>query len=90
MGACPEGGFAIFTFYKIMQVKIGKKIYSYVYMDDSNDFLIDKLMEFITEENIDEKLLFYSSILQRLMDKKECMDININSSVKQRACKKRN
>jgi hypothetical protein len=58
-------------------------------MDDSNDFLIDKLMEFITEENIDEKLLFYSSILQRLMDKKECMDININSSVKQRACKKK-
>ena len=57
-------------------------------MDDSNDFLIDKLMEFITEENIDEKLLFYSSILQRLMDKKECMYININSSVKQRACKK--
>ena len=48
-------------------------------MDDSNDFLIDKLMEFITEENIDEKLLFYSAILQRLMDKKECMDINISS-----------
>ena len=57
-------------------------------MDDSNDFLIDKLMEFITEENIDEKLLFYSSILERLMDKKEKMDININTSVKDRACKK--
>jgi 4-hydroxyphenylpyruvate dioxygenase-like putative hemolysin len=57
-------------------------------MDDSNDFLIDKLMEFITEENIDEKLLFYSSILERLMDKKEKMDININTSVRHRACKK--
>ena len=39
-------------------------------MDDSNDFLIDKLMESITEENIDEKLLFYSSILERLMTKR--------------------
>ena len=58
-------------------------------MDDSNDFLIDKLMEFITEENIDEKLLFYSSILERLMTKKECMDININKSVKHRSCKKK-
>ena len=57
-------------------------------MDDSNDFLIDKLMEFITEENIDEKSLFYSSILERLMDKKEKMDININTSVRHRACKK--
>jgi 4-hydroxyphenylpyruvate dioxygenase-like putative hemolysin len=57
-------------------------------MDDSNDFLINKLMEFITEENINEKLLFYSSILQRLMDKKEKMDVNINTSVKHRACKK--
>ena len=57
-------------------------------MDDSNDFLIDKLMEFITEENIDEKLLFYSSILERLMDKKEKMDINVNTSVRHRACKK--
>ena len=57
-------------------------------MGDSNDFLIDKLMEFITEENIDEKLLFYSSILERLMDKKEKMDININTSVRHRACKK--
>ena len=43
-------------------------------MGDSNDFLIDKLMEFITEENIDEKLLFYSSILERFMNKKEKMD----------------
>ena len=51
-------------------------------MGDSNDFLIDKLMKFITEENIDEKLLFYSSILERLMDK------NINTSVRHRACKK--
>ena len=58
-------------------------------MGDSNDFLIDKLMEFITEENIDEKLLFYSSILERLMDKKEKMDININTSVRHRACKKK-
>ena len=57
-------------------------------MGDSNDFLIDKLMEFITEENIDEKLLFYSSILERLMDKKEKMDINVNTSVRHRACKK--
>ena len=57
-------------------------------MGDSNDFLINKLMEFITEENINEKLLFYSSILQRLMDKKEKMDVNINTSVKHRACKK--
>jgi 4-hydroxyphenylpyruvate dioxygenase-like putative hemolysin len=57
-------------------------------MGDSNDFLIDKLMEFITEENIDEKLLFYSSILERLMNKKECMDINVNTSVRHRACKK--
>ena len=57
-------------------------------MGDSNDFLIDKLMEFITEENIDEKLLFYSSILERLMNKKEKMDININTSVRHRACKK--
>jgi 4-hydroxyphenylpyruvate dioxygenase-like putative hemolysin len=57
-------------------------------MDDSNDFLIDKLMEFITEENIDEKLLFYSSILERLMTKKESMDKNINTSVRHRACKK--
>ena len=48
-------------------------------MGDSNDFLIDKLMEFITEENIDEKLSFYSSILERLMTKKEKMDININT-----------
>ena len=48
-------------------------------MDDSNDFLIDKLMEFITEENIDEKLLFYSSILERLMNKKECFDIKVGS-----------
>jgi hypothetical protein len=45
-------------------------------------------MEFITEENIDEKLLFYSSILERLMDKKEKMDIHVNTSVKHRACKK--
>ena len=45
-------------------------------------------MEFITEENIDEKLLFYSSILERLMDKKEKMDINVNTSVRHRACKK--
>ena len=57
-------------------------------MGDSNDFLINKLMEFITEENIDEKLLFYSSILERLMDKKEKMDKNINTSVRHRACKK--
>ena len=57
-------------------------------MGDSNDFLIDKLMEFITEENIDEKLLFYSSILERLMTKKESMDKNINTSVRHRACKK--
>ena len=60
-------------------------------MDDSNDFLIDKLMEFIREENIDDKLLFYSSILERLMDKKEKMDKNIkniNTSVRHRACKK--
>ena len=57
-------------------------------MGDSNDFLIDKLMEFITEENIDEKLLFYSSILERLMNKKECMNINVNTSVRHRACKK--
>ena len=57
-------------------------------MDDSNDLLINKLMEFITEENIDEKLLFYSSILERLMTKKEKMDININTSVRHRACKK--
>ena len=57
-------------------------------MGDSNDFLIDKLMEFITEENIDEQLLFYSSILERLMNKKEKMDININTSVRHRACKK--
>jgi 4-hydroxyphenylpyruvate dioxygenase-like putative hemolysin len=57
-------------------------------MDDSNDFLIDKLMEFITEENIDDKLLFYSSILERLMNKKECYDIKVGSSVRQRACKK--
>ena len=57
-------------------------------MGDSNDFLIDKLMEFITEENIDDKLLFYSSILERLINKKEKMDININTSVRHRAFKK--
>ena len=45
-------------------------------------------MEFITEENIDDKLLFYSSILERLMNKKKKMDININTSVRHRACKK--
>ena len=57
-------------------------------MNDSNEFLIDKIMKTITEENIDEKLLFHSTILERLMNKKECFDININTSVKQRACKK--
>jgi hypothetical protein len=35
-----------------------------------------------------EKLLLYSSILERLMTKKEKMDININTSVRHRACKK--
>jgi hypothetical protein len=29
-------------------------------MSDSNELLIDKLMQTITEENIDEKLLFHS------------------------------
>jgi myosin-crossreactive antigen len=57
-------------------------------MSDSNELLIDKLMQTITEENIDEKLLFHSTILERLMNKKECYDINVNSSIKQRACKK--
>lgn len=57
-------------------------------MENTNEFLINKIMQTITEENIDEKLLFHSTILERLMNKKECMDININSSIKQRACKK--
>jgi 4-hydroxyphenylpyruvate dioxygenase-like putative hemolysin len=57
-------------------------------MEDSNEILIDKVMKYITEDNIDEKLLFYSSLLERLMNKKECYDININTSVKHRACKK--
>jgi len=54
-----------------------------------DDIVIDKIMKTITAENIDEKLLFYSSLLEQLMNKKECYDININSSVKQRACKER-
>jgi 4-hydroxyphenylpyruvate dioxygenase-like putative hemolysin len=57
-------------------------------MEDSDEILIDKVMKYITEDNIDEKLLFYSSLLERLMSMKECYDININTSVKHRACKK--
>lgn len=53
-----------------------------------DDLVISKIVESITAENIDEKLIFYSSLLEQLMNKKECYDININSSVKQRACKK--
>jgi 4-hydroxyphenylpyruvate dioxygenase-like putative hemolysin len=57
-------------------------------MDDSNEILIDKVMKYITEDNIDEKLLFYSSLLERLMSMKESMDDDINKTVKHRACKK--
>jgi len=54
-------------------------------MSDSNEFLIDKILQTITAENIDDRLLFYSSLLEQLMNKKECYSINI----KPRACKKK-
>ena len=57
-------------------------------MNDSNEILIDKLMQTITEENIDEKLLFYSTLLSYIMDKKECFDININKMHRSRPIKK--
>lgn len=52
-----------------------------------SDEIIDQLMQTITPKNIDKKLLFYSAILERLVDKKECYDINISKSVHPRACK---
>ena len=57
-------------------------------MENKRENLIQKILSKVTPDNIDEKLLFYSSLLERLMNKKECFDININTSVKQRACKK--
>ena len=57
-------------------------------MENKRENLIQKILSKVTPDNIDNKLLFYSTILQRLMDKKENFDININTSVKQRACKK--
>ena len=57
-------------------------------MENKREDLIQKILSKVTPDNIDNKLLFYSTILQRLMDKKENFDININTSVKQRACKK--
>ena len=57
-------------------------------MENKREDLIQKILSKVTPDNIDNKLLFYSSLLERLMNKKECFDININTSVKQRACKK--
>lgn len=52
-----------------------------------SDSIIDQLMQTITPKNIDKKLLFYSAILERLVDRKECYDINISKSFHPRACK---
>ena len=57
-------------------------------MENKREDLIQKILSKVTPDNIDKKLLFHSSLLERLMNKKECFDININTSVKQRACKK--
>ena len=57
-------------------------------MQNKLEDLVQKILSKVTPDNIDKKLLWHSSILERLMDKKECMDININTSIKQRACKK--
>ena len=57
-------------------------------MENKREDLIQKILSKVTPDNIDEKLLLHSSLLIRLMNKKECYDININTSVKQRACKK--
>ena len=57
-------------------------------MENKREDLIQKNLSKVTPDNIDKKLLFHSSLLERLIDKKECFDININTSVKQRACKK--
>jgi len=57
-------------------------------MENKREDLIQKILSKVTPDNIDKKLLFYSSLLERLMNRKECYDININTSVKQRACKK--
>ena len=57
-------------------------------MENKRENLIQKILSKVTPDNIDKKLLFYSSLLERLMNEKECFDININTSVKQRACKK--
>ena len=58
-------------------------------MENKREDLIQKILSKVTPDNIDKKLLFYSSLLERLMNRKECYDININTSVKQRACKER-
>ena len=58
-------------------------------MENKREDLIQKILSKVTPDNIDKKLLFHSSLLERLMNKKECFDININTSVKQRACKER-
>mgnify|MGYP006135012473 CR=1 FL=1 len=57
-------------------------------MENKREDLIQKILSKVTPDNIDKKLLFHSSLLERLMNKKENFDININTSVKQRACKK--
>jgi len=57
-------------------------------MENKREDLIQKILSKVTPDNIDEKLLFHSLILERLIDRKECFDININTTVKQRACKK--
>jgi myosin-crossreactive antigen len=57
-------------------------------MENKREDLIQKILSKVTPDNIDKKLLFHSSLLERLMNRKECYDININTSVKQRACKK--
>ena len=58
-------------------------------MENKREDLIQKILSKVTPDNIDKKLLFHSSLLERLMNRKECYDININTSVKQRACKER-
>ena len=57
-------------------------------MENKREDLIQKILSKVTPDNIDKKLLFHSSLLERLTNRKECYDININTSVKQRACKK--
>ena len=39
-------------------------------MENKLDVLIQKILLKVTPDNIDKKLLFHSSILERLMDKK--------------------